>query len=430
MVGSAFSLQLPLTRSIAPELVGVRQVGPSTIELPRIADDRGRIQKGDKVVLIVESDEILAKRLLRRARDNGLLGLVAVDAASALATAHSLRPDAITMNVTLPDMDGWVLLDRLTHDPETRHLPIHLSGTDDRRAARRAGAVGVLGRHLPADLEPHFVAVRQHLERKTATVDIVAEDSDELRRLVELTRSTAVDLRPFASGTELALDGRNNADCLVIGQSIAAFEALIRGVAERSPETVVLVVRPAGADVSAYSDLLVKFVGSPEHLLAEFTMHVHQDESTLPDERRSMLHRVRHCEPCLAQKRVLVVDDDVRNLFAIAAVLEQHRMIPCFAENGKEALEKLRTEAAVDVVLMDIMMPVMDGYDAMRAIRADACWGKIPIIALTAKAMKGDREKCIDAGATDYVTKPVEAAQLISLLRTRLNAIAVAGRHR
>ncbi|HEV8237970.1 MAG TPA: HAMP domain-containing protein, partial [Thermoanaerobaculia bacterium] len=403
---------------------------------PLLADDRQMIQPGDRVLLIVEDDETFAQTLLDLARDRGFRGIVAGTGNEALEHARTLRPDAITLDLLLPDMDGWVLLDRLKHDADVRHIPVHIisaAGYGEERRGLEQGAVAVLSKPLEKEvLESTLLQMQEFADRRVKRLLVVEDDETQRQAIVELIGGQDVETTTVGSAEEAleALAG-HPFDCLVLDLKLPGMTGmeLIQRIKDDPALRRLPIVVYTGKELSREEQnglaklaetVIVKDVRSPERLLDETALFLHRVEASLPETKRRMLRNVAYGDPLLKGRRVLVVDDDVRNIFAITSVLERHEMDVQYAENGHDALAKLAEDDAVDVVLMDIMMPEMDGYEAMRRIRAQPKFKGLPIIALTAKAMKGDREKCIDAGASDYVTKPVDPDQLISLLRVWL----------
>src|SRR5690606_3991084 len=399
-----------------------------------IADDRTDISKGERVLLIIEDDQTFAQLLLEHARAQGFRAIVALTGQEGLELAQSMKPDAITLDLRLPDMDGWVLFDRLKRELETRHIPIHIiSAAMDERRGLEQGAIAVLHKPLQEPvLDQALQKIQQFLDRRVKRLLVVEDDKREREAIVDLIGNGDVETVAVESGERaLACLLDEPFDCMVLDLSLPDMSGLelIRRIRENRAlhHTPVIVYTGKELDSRERHELdqlaqtvIIKDVRSPERLLEETSLFLHRVESSLPERGRTMLRSLVHGDPALEGKSVLVVDDDVRNIFAITALLEQHAMKVQYAENGHAALKRLEELDEVDVVLMDIMMPEMDGYEAMRRIRAQDKWRKLPIIALTAKAMRGDRERCIEAGASDYVTKPVDPEQLISLLRVWL----------
>jgi HAMP domain-containing protein/CheY-like chemotaxis protein/GAF domain-containing protein len=399
-----------------------------------VRDDRDDIQQGDRVVLIVEDDSELARTELEVARERGFKGIVALRGDSGLALAHEYKPDAIILDMNLPVMDGWAVLDRLKQHPETRHIPVHIvSSGDGRQNALRAGAVAFVEKPVSKEgLEETFGAIRTFIDREVKRLLVVEDDDDQRRSVVELIGADDVEVTAVASSEE-ALEALELQpyDCMVLDLKLPArggFELLEQiKQDDRFASTPVIVytgkelTQRETTKLRKLADtIVVKDASSPERLLDETALFLHRVERKLPQEKRRLLEQLHSAEEIFKDKKIVIVDDDVRNVFALTSVLEAHSMEVLYAENGKEGIELLRRTADVDLVLMDIMMPELDGYETTRAIRADDAFKQLPIICLTAKAMKGDREKAIAAGASDYITKPVDTDQLLSLMRVWL----------
>ncbi|MHB1352180.1 MAG: response regulator [Thiobacillus sp.] len=397
-------------------------------------DDRAFIQPGDRVLLIAESEPPVAAMLRDFAHERGFKTLVAAQGHTALALAGEYRPDAITLDVQLPDMSGWSLLDCLKHDPVTRHIPVHvLSAEGENERSRRLGALAWVKKPVgKEELAQSFARIEDFLAHKVKNVLVVEDQTAERARIVELLSSRDVDIATAGTGSEaLAALKQSQFDCLVLDLGLpdtTGFEVIEEIKKDPGLRTLPIIVYTA-RDLTREEEnrlkkviksVILKDVRSLDRLLDEVTLFLHQVESDLPEFKRKILEQVRKTDPMLADKKVLVVDDDVRNIFSLTAVLERHRMQVLSAENGKDAIDLLKKHPDTDIVLMDVMMPEMDGYETTRAIRKQSRFKALPIISLTAKAMKGDREKCIEAGASDYITKPVNTEQLLSLLRVWL----------
>jgi HAMP domain-containing protein/signal transduction histidine kinase/DNA-binding response OmpR family regulator len=397
------------------------------------SDDRNVIATGDRVLLIIEDDENFGRTLLGLVREHNFRGVVAKTGAQGLEFARTLQPHAITLDLRLPDMDGWVVLDQLKHSPNTRHIPVHLiSGLDEAVRGLESGAIAFLQKPVEAHaLDDAMNRIEAFIERRVKQLLVVEDDDVQRKSIVELIGDEDVVTTAVDSG-EAALEklGEQSFDCMVLDLKLPGMTGLelIKKVRENDAWRRTPIIVYTGKELTREEDtelrritdtIIVKDVKSPERLLDETALFLHRVESKLPTSKRQMLRLLSERDPALAGKRVLVVDDDARNLFAITTILEQHEMVVSYAENGQQALDSLEKNE-FDVVLMDIMMPEMDGYEATRRIRSNAALEKLPIIALTAKAMQGDREKCIQAGASDYITKPVDADQLVSLLRVWL----------
>jgi CheY-like chemotaxis protein len=390
-------------------------------------------------VLIVEDDADFAKVELEMARERGFRGVVATRGDEGIALAHEYKPDAIILDLKLPIRSGWQVLEQLKRHPDTRHIPVHIvsggvenGGVND---ALRAGAVAVLQKPVEhAHLDEQFGRIAEFVERGVRNLLVVDDDGDQRNAIVELV-GTGDDVEVTAVGSsEEALEllgGETRFDCMVLDLKLpkmSGFSLLEKVKSDERWQQLPVIVytgrdltRREETRLKKYAEtIIVKDVRSPERLLDETALFLHRVESNLPVEKRRMLEQLHSADEVFKGKRVLIADDDVRNVFALASVLEGRGMDVQFAENGNEAIALLEADPAIDLVLMDIMMPELDGYEAMRLIREKPQYAKLPIISLTAKAMKGDREKSIASGASDYITKPVDTDQLLSLMRVWL----------
>jgi HAMP domain-containing protein/CheY-like chemotaxis protein len=407
---------------------------PASAFLP---DDRDTIEKGDRVLLIIEDDINFARILLDMARDSGFKGLVALRSDVGLAMAQDFKPDAITLDIRLPEMDGWTVLDRLKHDPNTRHIPVHIVSVEEgRQRGLQLGAIAYLQKPVSREMLMEALSgIKSFVERQVKNLLVVEDDEIQRQSIVDLIGNSDVSTTAVGTGTEAlsALRG-GRFDCLVLDLGLpdmTGFELIeqIKQDQNLSPLPIIIytgkeLTRTEETELKRIAEtIIIKDVRSPERLLDETALFLHRVQANLPGPKRQMLEQLYQSDPVLAGKQVLIVDDDVRNIFALTSMLERHQMQIRYAENGRDGLELLRNNPNVDVILMDIMMPEMDGYETMRAIRQISQFASLPIIALTAKAMKGDREKCIEAGASDYITKPVDSEQLLSLLRVWLYPI-------
>jgi CheY-like chemotaxis protein len=327
------------------------------------------------------------------------------------------------------------VLDHLKHHPETRHIPVHIvSGGDGRQNALKAGAVAFLEKPVTKEgLEATFSEIRNFLERAVKRLLIVEDDEAQRRAVVELIGGGEdVDVTAVGSSEE-ALEALEvqRFDCMVLDLKLpemGGFDLLEKLKADERFSAIPVIVytgkeltRREETKLRKFADtIVVKDASSPERLLNETSLFLHRIEGKLPKEKRRMLEQLHSAEEVFKDKRILIVDDDVRNVFALTSVLEAHGMNVVYAENGKDGIDVLRESPDIQLVLMDIMMPEMDGYETIRTIRADDDFAQLPIISLTAKAMKGDREKSIASGASDYITKPVDTDQLLSLMRVWL----------
>jgi CheY-like chemotaxis protein len=412
-----------------------------THELPELSplvneagDDRANIRPGDRVILIVENDLAFARVLLEAAREKGFKGLVTSLGAAALAMTREHEPDLITLDILLPDIEGWRVMDRLKNDVSTRHIPVCIMSTEEsRERALTSGAVGFVAKPLQTRAAVDELIDRlndyQRLESKHLVV--VEPDARQLERIRDLLAVDDVHITAI-TGTpaELhVLDG-TPVDCLVVNSNLPddVLATLGRQV-PRLPGIGRLPVIVFGPGEVTRDDprwkqcdrLTVRRAVSPERLLDQMSLFLHCKLEDLPDSKRALLEGLHLSDKVLPGKKVLVVDDDMRNIFALTAVLEEQDMRVASADNGRDAIRILQEQEDIDIVLMDIMMPEMDGIDTMCEIRKVPSLKSLPIIAVTAKAMKGDREKCIEAGAWDYLSKPVDAEQLLAVLRAWLH---------
>jgi len=414
---------------------------PSTAPTPvvhdiELDDDRNLIHPGDPVLLIVEDDVTFARILVDLAHDRAIKVLVALRGSTALTLAREFSPRAITLDINLPDMAGWTILDRLKHDPATRHIPVHvISGDEDRRRGLALGAMSYLEKSVTTDiLAAAFDNIHSSIERRVRKLLTVAEVESRRTHWKNELEGPDIEIISVASGGEaLAVVQHKYLDGIAIDARLSDIppqqlvEEVQRELGAHTPPIVICGPAAPGLDMDAEIRILsrqsvVRYVESVENLLEETVLYLHRAESDLSQQQRDILDSVRRSDARLSGKKVLVVDDDVRNIFALTTVLEQHGLQVLHAENGRAGIETLNQTPGIDGVLMDIMMPEMDGYETTRAIRQLPEFRTLPIIAVTAKAMKGDRAKCIEAGASDYITKPVDLDQLFSVLRVWLVA--------
>jgi CheY-like chemotaxis protein len=394
-------------------------------------DDRMTLQPGDRVVLVIEGEVDVARLILDAARERELRGLVALGGDAGLALAHELRPDAILLDLDLPDADGIRVLDHLKQHPETRHIPVYtFSQEGQRHAALRAGAAAHTSEPVNAALARMFDELMGFLERRVKKLLVVEDDEAERLSIVELIGGEE-DVEVTAVGSsEDALEAleHDRFDCLVLDLKLPQMTGFVLLEHIKKDESLhdIPVIVHTGKQLTQKEEtrlrryaesIIVKDVGSPERLLDETTLFMHRPRSCLPANKRKMLDQLYSADAVFKDKKVLIVDDDVRNAFALASAFELRGIEVLFAENGKEAIGILEQDPAVDLVLMDVMMPEMDGHETTRAIRAMPPFRQLPIVTLTAKAMKEDREKSVASGASDYVTKPVDIEQLLSLMR-------------
>ncbi len=409
-----------------------RPLPPSTPSL--VEDDRNAIVPGDRVALVVEDDPVFARILVELAREHGFKVVVSLSGTSVPALARELRPDAITLDIHLADLSGWHLLDRLKHDPATRHIPVHVITIDDERdRALRQGAIGAMVKPASREaLSEAFVELIRFNERKSRRLLVVEDNPVERDAIVSTIGNGDVVTTAVGDAAEaLKALGEHDYDCIVLdlglpgrsGQQL--LDELHAHPSWREIPVIIYTARDLSRQQEAQlrrsaKTIVLKTAASLDRLLDETALFLHRVHSNLPEAKRQRIERIHQSDTALSGKTVLVVDDDVRNIFALTSLLERYRMIVVTAENGREALTTLAATPATALVIMDLMMPEMDGFAAMRAIRADGVHQELPIIALTAKAMQGDREQCLEAGASDYITKPVDSDQLLSMLRVWL----------
>ncbi|CAG7644028.1 Sensor histidine kinase RcsC [Paenibacillus solanacearum] len=407
---------------------------PSAGKSVSIADDRDAVGEGDKVLLIIEDDPHFATILLDMARGRGFKAIVALQGDTGLQLAKERLPDAILLDMQLPVVDGWSVLVQLKNNAATRHIPVHvISVVDEIHQGLALGAIAWLQKPTSREgLEEAFVHIQKFVDRSIGNLLIVQPDEAQRNRLTELIAHDDVSITAAAGGEEaLARLAEQLYDCIVLDYAltdIPIYELLDRIKADETLRRIPIILYTGttlGKDeqlrLKKYAEsIIIKDVKSPERLLDETALFLHRVEERLPDEKKQLLQKLHSIEAVFSGRKVLLVDDDIRNVFALSNLLEGLGMQVAFAETGRQALELLEREPGFDLVLMDIMMPEMDGYEAMQAIRSDEQFDKLPIIALTAKAMKEDREKCIRAGASDYITKPVHTEQLLSLMRVWL----------
>ncbi|WP_172257319.1 response regulator [Saccharibacillus deserti] len=452
--GSRFSLYIPKLTAYASgeetaapqprseERVFSRKSKPASVEpiapkpqLTEIEDDRDALAPEDKVLLIIEDDPKFAVILRDMARSYGYKAMVEVQGDTGLETARSRMPDAIILDIQLPVIDGWTILSELKSSSETRHIPVHVvSVVDDVKQGLMMGAIAYLKKPANKEgLERAFSYIGSYADKSLKHLLIVEDDEVQRGAIIELIGHDDVAIKAVGTGSQ-ALEElqRHHYDCMVLDlmlSDMTGFEMLDRIREDERLRDLPIIIY-TGKDLDSKEEtklrqyaesIIVKDVKSPERLLDETTLFLHRVEADLPEDKRKILQKLHNKETLFEGKKILLVDDDVRNVFALSSVLESYRMDVTFAENGREAVDILEQQRdEFDLILMDMMMPEMDGYEAMRLIRQMPGLERIPIIALTAKAMKEDRGKCIEAGASDYVKKPIQTEQLLSLMRVWL----------
>ncbi|MCF8368268.1 MAG: response regulator [Bacteroidales bacterium] len=396
-----------------------------------VRDDRKNISKDDKIILIIEDDPNFAQILYDLAHEKDYKCLLAKNGETGLHYADFYKPDAIVLDIGLPGIDGWEVMERLKENPETRHIPVHfMSASDKNIEALKMGAIGYLSK--PASVESineAFNKIETSISKSVRNL-LIVEDDDVMRKsIADLIDEENI----YIVGVETGKEGINHLksgdfDCMILDlglKDISGFDLLEKIRKDNSIPRIPIIIytgkelnRDEEAKLQKYANsIIIKGAHSPERLISETTLFLHQVESKLPKEKQKVLKMMHDKESTLSGKKIMIVDDDMRNVFALSSVLEEANLKVIVGRNGKEGLDQLNQHPDINLVLMDIMMPEMDGYDAMKEIRKQSRYKKLPIIALTAKAMKGDREKCIESGANDYLTKPVDTDKLLSLLR-------------
>ena len=443
--GSTFILYLPLAYSVperaapAPAAHAIEPARAGTGPLLHLAeeveDDRAILRPGETSLLIIEDDRHYAGVLRDLARQSGFRALVAQRGADGLRLANDYHPTAITLDIFLPDMLGWTVLARLKQSPETRHIPVQIvTIEEERHHSMERGAFSYLAKPATTEsIEAALERIKQFAMPRVKKLLVVEDDATASMSIEELIRHEDVEITTVATGEQALREMHEGGyDCVVLDLRLPdmnGFDLLDAVQADPALHDLPIVVF-TGKDLTVEEEtrllkvaksIIIKGVQSPERLLDETALFLHRVVGDLPPAKREMLRSLHQSDASLIGKKVLVVDDDVRNIFAISSILERHGMDVLTANNGQEAIERVEQEPGISMVLMDIMMPGMDGYETMRAIRTRPELRSLPIIALTAKAMKGDREKCIEAGASDYIAKPVHTDQLLSLLRQWLH---------
>jgi CheY-like chemotaxis protein len=444
--GSTFTLYLPQTYVAppAPSKLPVQDaashIPPSSVAIvesvaEQIADDRNNLGPDDTILLVVEDDLHYAHVLRDLARDRGFKVLLAARGSDALTLAREFNPAAISLDVYLPDMLGWTVLNHLKRDPATRHIPVQMLTLDeDRHHGLARGAFAFVNKPATREsLDSALNRMKEYSKPRRKQLLIVEDNAAEQLSIRELLLHDDIDATVAATGKEALSAIRDKSfDCMVLDlrlPDMSGFDVLER-ISESPISGDMPVVVFTGKELSPEEDtrlhalarsVVVKGVESPERLLDETALFLHRDVTKLPPTKQKMLDRLHHSDEALVGKKVLVVDDDVRNIFAISSVLERRGMLVLAAGTGAEAIGILESTPNVAIVLMDIMMPQMDGYETMQVIREKPLFHRLPIIALTAKAMKGDRERCLEAGASEYLAKPVNTDQLLSTLRMWLH---------
>jgi tubulin-specific chaperone A len=442
--GSTFSLLVPefLARTeAAPNLAAppqpIAMVSPesepgSPPEL--FADDRSLLKPGDKSILIIESDKATAEALLNFSRERGFLGVTAFDGKTGLHFADYYQPSAIILDVGCAEMDGWSVLARLKENQATRHIPTHVMSAADRDSqAMKMGAVDVLAKPVTMSaVAGAFERIEKFISKKVRQLLLVEDDPDQRAMIKSLLEGNDIGIVEAATGSDARrLLHEREFECMVLDLGLPDMDGTKLLMELRADDAIskIPVIVYTGLELpsqtlavlDAYAEKVIfKGVRSGSKLIDDAALFLHRVEQNMPEEKQRMIRLLHDQEAIFKNKRILIVDDDMRNVYALSNILENKGLSVTAASNGRECLDVLARDARYSLVLMDIMMPALDGYETMREIRKDPRFAKLPLIALTAKAMKGDRALCIEAGASDYLAKPVEAEKLFSMLRVWL----------
>jgi signal transduction histidine kinase/CheY-like chemotaxis protein/methyl-accepting chemotaxis protein/CHASE3 domain sensor protein len=456
--GSTFTLYLPETLSSVPAKASTPQPSvlteastdqplvlqaeastaqPSGVEPSYdspVADDRKSLTAADKSLLVIEDDRHFSTILLNLAREKDFKCIIAEDGKTGLQLAEEYHPSAIILDIGLPKMDGWTVMERLKDNPDTRHIPVHFMSADDQGLeAKQMGAIGYLLKPISmTELGEAFKKIEGFITKTIKNTLVLVDNEPRKQEILKIVGGENIKTTTVATITGATQEFQmTQFDCVIIDVDVeqqSGLKAIEQLQSEHNFSQIPVIIY-AGRELTPEEDrilqqctdnLTVKAVRSPERLLDEVALFLHKIETRLPGDKQQLLQMVHDKEAILAYKKVLIVDDDMRNSYALTTVLEDKEMQVVIAETGKEALQKLEQHEDISIVLMDIMMPEMDGYEALREIRKQYRYQKLPIIALTAKAMKGDKVKCIEAGASDYLAKPVDTDKLISLMRVWL----------
>lgn len=401
-----------------------------------IEDDRNDISKEDKILLVIEDDLNFAKTLKSECQEKDFKFLHATEGETGLELASNFKPDGIILDIGLPGMSGWEVLDELKEKQDTRHIPVHvMSALDKTIDAFQKGAVSFLTKPVNNDqLNSAFKMIGEFNDNEKKRL-LIIEDNDILRKsVIQLLKEDNLEIDDVAEGKAvIAKLHKNKYDCIILDLSlpdISGFDLLNKLDKDDIIKSLPPIIIYTGTDITEEEEfelrkyaksIIIKGVKSEERLIDETALFLHQVVSDMPVNKQKIIAKLHNSDTIFGDKKILIVDDDMRNVFAVSAALEEKNMKITSAANGKKALEILEEDQNFDLILMDIMMPVMDGYETMGHIRKNSKMNDIPIIALTAKAMKGDKEKCIKAGANDYLTKPLNVDRLLSSMRVWLH---------
>jgi CheY-like chemotaxis protein len=449
--GSAFTLYLPvkaggealptpIVQPAAPRrppALPPIQPPPPPVAPPSsasVADDRDQLAAGGRLLLIVEDDQNFAGIVRDYAHKKGFQCLIANNGEASLELVKRYNPAAVILDLHLPGMSGWQVLDALKNNPDTRHIPVHIMSVEDKTLdAFKRGGMGFLTKPVsPENLEMAFQHIEEFISREIKSLLIVEDDVNLRHSVTKLLGGADVQISEAGSGqVALALLRSQHFDGMILDLSLPDMSgfALLDQIHndETIPHCPIIIytgkalTEEENRQLMKYADsVIVKGVKSPERLLDETALFLHRVVADMPADKQQAIKQLYNREAQLAGKKVLIVDDDMRNSYAVSKLLGDKGMLTEIASNGQKALDMLQSIGDIDLVLMDIMMPVMDGLETTRRIRALPQFRKLPILALTAKAMKGDREKCLEAGASDYLSKPLDADRLFSMLRVWL----------
>ncbi|MNI34188.1 Transcriptional regulatory protein WalR [compost metagenome] len=443
--GSTFNLYLPLDSEYldmepkpkyVPEVIDVaapkrsRRFDQSIDN--EIVDDRENIHPGDRVFLIIEDDQKFSEILLHVLRKKGFKAVITSKGSKALELAHKYKPVAITLDLLLNDMDGSLVIEQLKNDISVRHIPVCVITVEEKKVQfMQKGIYDYICKPVTnEDLENALNKLNNYADKTLNHLLIVVNDEERRKQYVEQINSKDIKISSVNTGQKALNQLKTKEfDCVMVDNDLPDMNVIqfvrdMQKTAKNKSMPVVMNTLNKLSDAEEYEleelfkTAVIKEVNSLHQIIDATTLFLHRKMDNLPDKARELLVQIHQSDEMIDSKKVLVVDDDIRNIFALATILERHNMNVISAENGQDAIDLLENTPNIEIVLMDIMMPVMDGYETIRAIRKKAEFKDLPIIALTAKAMKGDREQCLEAGASDYITKPVNSSQLLSMIRS------------
>jgi signal transduction histidine kinase/DNA-binding response OmpR family regulator len=402
--------------------------------IDEVGDDRLNIAAGDKVILIVDRDIEFARTMLEKAHANGIKVVATTKGSDMIDFLNQFRPQAIILNINLQDTNGWKIMDRLKNDLTLRHIPVYISSSEeDRDNALKRGARNFLVKPVKEKMLTHlFTDILDFTEKKARTLLIVDDNAQELDMVVKAVEGDDIEVTTAQTARDaIKLVREKNFDCIILdlvlpdAQGLDIIKELENDKSEHETALIVYSAKDLNPKEKERlkqfaNSIILKSAHSLSKLVDQTALFLHRTQKDLPEKMRETIDSYYLSDDCLAGKKVLIVDDDMRNLFALTTALERFGLNIMNAESGQEAINKLESNPDLDIILMDIMMPEMDGYETMKRIRSEEKNRDLTIIALTAKAMKGDRQKCIESGASDYITKPVNVEQLLSLMRVWL----------